>query len=124
MPTMDTFATKKSAVLPSFLSWRQESGAAGVDSFSVSAWHKAVWLFPPPPLAMAAMREFMRRPEVQTALLIVPEWTAQPYWPHAQLLSHGQWVRLPPDAVSVPASASVHPRSWCCFSFFKPSSRA
>jgi hypothetical protein len=123
-PTMDAFASKRNAVLPSFLSWRQESGAAGMDAFSVQKWHRAVWMFPPPPLAMAAMREFLRRPEVQTALLIVPEWTAQPFWPHAQLLSRGQWTRLPPDAVAVPAAANVLPRSWCCFSFSKRSTQA
>lgn len=123
-PTLDVFASSRNAVLPEFLTWRQQPGAAGQDAFSVPKWSRAVWMFPPPPLAMAAMREVTRRSEVSLALLVVPEWTAQPFWPHAQLLSRGLSVRLPPGAVAVPATARVSPRSWCCFALSKPLAQA
>jgi hypothetical protein len=123
-PTLDVFATASNAVLPRFVSWRPVVGATSVDAFCASQWDASVWMFPPTPLAMAAMREFSRRPEVRQALLIVPEWTTQPFWPHAMLLSHGRWMRLPQGAVETPATARLRPRTWCCFWLHKLPVRA
>ena len=78
-PTVDAFATALNTQLPRFWSFRPEPGAMAVDALAQDWTQEKVYGNPPFSLLGRVLRLLVR--QQATALLVVPVWKGQPWWP-------------------------------------------
>ena len=76
-PTLDAFASGKTAQLPRFMSWYPESGAVTRDAL-LAVWDPVTYLFPPIPLMMRVLQEVQS--QGVEAILICPRWPSALWW--------------------------------------------
>ena len=77
--TVDRFATSVNKLLPRFNSALPQPGAEAVDAFTQSWSDENNWINPPWRLISRVLNK-IRRDRAQ-ATLVLPVWTAQPWWP-------------------------------------------
>jgi hypothetical protein len=75
---IDLFASRLNGQLPCYASWKPDPGASFVDAFSVS-WHNLrFYAFPPFSLILKCLKKIEEKAE---GVLIVPNWSTQPWYP-------------------------------------------
>ena len=78
-PSIDLFATRDNCKLENYYSDGPDPKALGFDAFSQD-WPKSIYAFPPTPLIAKFLSYFISY-EVESGLVIVPYWPAQPFFP-------------------------------------------
>ena len=77
-PTLDAFASQKTARLPRYMSWFPDSKAVAQDAL-LNPWDEVTYLFPPVPL-LSKVLKLVREQGIE-AVLIIPKWPTALWWP-------------------------------------------
>ncbi|KAA6369187.1 MAG: hypothetical protein EZS28_035288 [Streblomastix strix] len=83
-PTIDMFSNRRNRKFKRFVSVTQDRWAVTQDSLSMSWRSEIPYLHPPIPLIPATLSKLKR--EAVQALLIVPNWPSQPWWPELKIM--------------------------------------
>ena len=104
------FASRLSHQLPKFVSWFPEPGAYKNDAFSFSWSCYSPYLFPPFSLIGKVINKIIED-EVKRAVMIIPFWKSQSWFPLVMDLLISIPVRLPrhKDILTLPYNGQVHP---------------
>lgn len=106
---IDMFASRINHQVPSYVSWKPDPGACAVDAFSLN-WddYKCVYLFPP--FSIIAMTLQKIRVDKAEAVIIVPNWPTQHWYPmlFPLLVERPRILRMDRLLIS-PVDQRVHP---------------
>ncbi|XP_063419548.1 uncharacterized protein LOC134703355 [Mytilus trossulus] len=80
-PDIDLFATRLNKQVLSYVSWFPEPDAVASDAFSISWSDFNPYIFPPFSMISRVLQK-IQDDQVRTAILIVPMWATQPWFPH------------------------------------------
>ena len=81
-PTVDAFASRQNAVLPTFFSKCPQLGTAGVDFFAQELRADQVyWCTPPVSIIIKVIRHILDYESPVCAIVNVPEWHSALFWP-------------------------------------------
>ena len=76
-PTLDAFASNKTARLPRYMSWQADSMAVARNAM-LAAWDPITYLFPPTPMLLQVVQKV--RDQRIRALLVCPRWPSALWW--------------------------------------------
>jgi hypothetical protein len=110
VPDIDLFASRLNCQLKKFTSWFPEPGAFKIDAFSFS-WHDLTpYIFPPFNLVGKILNKIIAD-KVSKALLIVPHWTSQSWFPLLLSCLISLPIRLPrhKNILTLPHNGQFHP---------------
>ena len=93
-PNIDLFATRLNCQLPVFASYAPDPFATYVDAFNLDWSEFKFFAFPPFCLLLKVLRKI--REDKATGILILPIWTAQPFYSVAMKLLQGTPIILSP----------------------------
>ena len=80
-PDIDLFATRINCKIPMYVSWKPDPGCQAVDAFSFPWNYHLAYCFPPFSMVMKTISKIQR--DQQEAILIVPLWHTQTWFPVA-----------------------------------------
>ena len=80
LPDIDLFASRLNKQLTKYVSWFPEPKAVASDAFSISWSDLNPYIFPPFSLLSKVLQK-IKDYQVRQAILIVPMWTSQPWYP-------------------------------------------
>ena len=109
-PDIDLFASRSNNKVERFVSWFPQPGAWRYDAFSFS-WNRLMpYIFPPFTLISRILNKIIED-KVQKALLVVPHWTSQSWFPQLLSLIISPPIRIPrhKDLLILPHSGQTHP---------------
>ena len=90
-PTVDAFASRSNAVLPTFFSKCPQIGAAGVDFFAQDLRaDQLYWCTPPVSIIVRVIRHILDWDTPVCAIVNVPEWHSAQFWPF--LVRHNRFA--------------------------------
>ena len=92
LPTLDAFATKETAQLKRYMSWKMDPAAVGRDAM-LQSWDKVTYLFPPVPLLAKVLNKVVE--EQVTAILVCPAGPSALWWMQLQALLIAPPMTLP-----------------------------
>ncbi|PJE77496.1 hypothetical protein CI610_03579 [invertebrate metagenome] len=109
-PDIDLFATRLNFKLSRYVSWNHDPGSEAVDAFTVSWAGFSPYLFPPFCLILRVLQK-VQHDCVDKAIIVVPNWSTQPWFPILLDLIVETPARLPKwkDLVFLPHDHSLHP---------------
>lgn len=116
--TIDRFATPLSTMLVRFNARRACPGAEAVDAMAQSWARDANYCAPPIAMAATVLRKIFE--ERATAVVVLPEWPAQPWWRRAVSRAHASVV-LPAAAIQYTRGCYAKPSedsSWRMVAFY------
>lgn len=93
-PDIDLFASRLNFQVEKFVSWFPEPGAFTYDAFSFSWKSYIPYIFPPFNLIARCLNKIVQD-EVNRALLVVPHWVSQPWFPLLLSMIVSFPVRIP-----------------------------
>ena len=106
-PNID--ASRLNKQLEHYASWLPGQGSCIIDAMSVS-WHSQyVCIFPPFSMIWPALKKVHR--EFQKALIIVPKWTTQPWFPLLVQLAVAQPREISSTLLTLLGMKKIHPVS-------------
>lgn len=110
MPSIDLFASRLNFKLKPFVSWHFDPEAQFIDAFSVSWRNLEPYIFPPFNLIAKILAKIMSD-EVQRAIIVVPLWPTQSWFPVLMSCLVYSPARLPRhrDLVTRPHTGECHP---------------
>ena len=96
------------------MSWFPEPGAYKNDAFSFSWKHYKPYLFPPFALIARCLNKIVQD-KVNKALLVVPHWISQPWFPMLLTMIVSFPIRIPrhKDILVLPHNGLFHPLEEC-----------
>ena len=104
VPKIDMFASRLNKQMDTYVSWRPDPMAAGVDAFSLD-WRNALpYAFPPFSLISRTLQKLWE--DQADAILVIPFWTTQSWFPQVMkslvappihIPAHRELLRLPYD---------------------------
>lgn len=106
-PDIDLFASRLNSKLPVYSSWEPDPGATAIDAFSFPWSGLYVYAFPPFSLIWSTLRRI--RTESMKALVIIPMWTTQSWFPAALRMTISHPVIIPSSCLSLPGTLRKHP---------------
>ena len=110
MPTMDMFASRLNKKMTPYVSWKPDPEAQLIDCFSFSWTGHFPYLFPPfsSNIICRVLRKV--REECQSAILVVPVWKAQNWFPVIMQIMKDH-INIPSTHLMLPGTAEKHPMS-------------
>ena len=78
--TIDLFASRLTAQLPRFVSWKPDPEAEAVDAFTLDWSQLRGYAFPPFALIGRCLRQVLRQ-SVSQLTIVTPAWETQPWYP-------------------------------------------
>lgn len=108
-PKIDMFVCRLDKQLPQYVSWKPDPGACHVGAFSFSSNGKFLYIFPPCSLLSRCLQKVGN--DQTLALLVVPVWPTQVWWPRVLRLPVANPLMLPQhkDLLTLPHSGTLHP---------------
>ena len=99
-PHVDLFASRLNKQLPKYVSYCPDPSAMAIDAFNVK-WHGDVlyYMFPPFSVIPACLQKAAQ--EQATAILVVPYWTPQPWYPILLRMMLQPPLLLPPSTTNL-----------------------
>lgn len=92
-PSIDLFASRLNNQVPQYCSWQPDPGAVIIDCFSVDwSQFQLTYSFPPFSLVGRTLQKIAR--ECSTAIIIVPNWPSQPWFPLLRKMIDGQPLKF------------------------------
>ena len=109
-PEIDLFASRLNSQLPNFVSWSYDPQASYVDAFTLSWSFMKPYIFPPFNLIGKIVQKIICE-KVERALLVVPFWPTQNWFPLLMSILISLPARLPQhkDLLKIAHSGEVHP---------------
>lgn len=109
-PEVDLFASRNNYQIDKFVSWFPQPGAWHVDAFSFSWQSLKPYIFPPFSLVSRILIKIMED-KVEKALLVVPHWISQSWFPLLLSLMVSLPVRIPrhKDVLTLLHNGQLHP---------------
>lgn len=109
-PDIDLFASRNNYQIDRFVSWFPQPGAWAVDAFSFSWKNLKPYIFPPFSLISRILNKILDD-EVEKALLVVPHWISQSWFPLLLSVIISLPVRIPRhrDVLTLPHNGQFHP---------------
>ena len=106
-PDIDFFASRVNAQFKPYVSYRADPEALAVDAFSIKWTDYKFYAFPPFSVILRVLRKVQR--EGASGVLVVPEWTAQVWWPELLKLLVADPIKMPvsPNVLSLPQKPGV-----------------
>ena len=95
-PDIDLFATTLNEQLPRYVAWKPDPGAETVDAFVQSWGTLLLCIFPPFNLISRALKKI--ESERAKAIVIVPFWPTQPWFPSSSSCALTRPMLFPADA--------------------------
>ncbi|XP_045182640.2 uncharacterized protein LOC123541290 [Mercenaria mercenaria] len=110
LPDVDVFASRLNKRLPKFVSWFPEPGAMAVNAFSLS-WNQFVPYLFPPFNSIGKVINKVVSDKVDKALMVVPYWFTQSWFPVLLENMSDFPIRLPrhQDLLALPHNKKFHP---------------
>ena len=108
-PDVDMFATRLNCQIDTYVSWRPDPNAIAIDAFKQD-WSAfdLLYVFPPFSVIQKVLEKLRR--EAAAAVLVVPMWSTQAWWPTAVAMATAEPVILPRDCLWMPQDANMqHP---------------
>ena len=106
--TIDLFASRTNAQLPTFCSWRPDPKAIAVDALSIPWKEQRAYMFPPFALIPRCLSKLWE--EGASALLIAPVWPNQTWFPQVLRSLASSPVLLPPlPSIVTNQESQLHP---------------
>ena len=93
LPTLDAFASKETAQLKRYMSWKPDQNAVGRDCM-LHKWDQTTYLFPPVPMIPKVLNKVQE--EGITAILVCPWWPSSLWFLQVQSLLLAPPYPLPP----------------------------
>ena len=84
-PEIDMFASRLNYQFKPYVSWRPDPGACAIDAFCMNWCNKYLYIFPPFSLIPRVLKKLQE--DGAKAILIVPQWPTQPWFPLLKTLS-------------------------------------
>ena len=109
-PSIDLFAARTNNQLPRYMSLYPDASAEAINAF-LHVWDEYVYIFPPFNLIPRVLKK-LREDRTKKALIVVPEWKTQTWFPKLNSLMTGQPFHLKPSKtlLRLPSdSHAVHP---------------
>lgn len=108
-PKIDMFVCRLDKQLPQYVSWKPDPGACHVGAFSFSSNGKFLYIFPPCSLLSRCLQKVGN--DQTLALLVVPVWPTQVWWPRVLRLPVANPLMLPQhkEILTLPHSGTLHP---------------
>lgn len=112
LPSIDLFASRLNYRIQPYASWSFDPGAQFTDAFSISWGSLTPYIFPPFSLMGRIMNKILVD-KVDKAIIVIPFWPTQPWFPLVVSNLIFLPVRLPrhKDLLSQPHDGQVHPLS-------------
>ena len=110
IPDIDLFASRLNYRLERFVSWFPEPGAFKYDAFSF-CWNEfQPYIFPPFNLISSILNK-ITQDRVKRAILVIPHWVSQPWFPLILSMIISFPIRLPRhrDLLTLPHNSELHP---------------
>jgi len=106
-PTVDLFATFQNSKCKTYVSWRPDPGSSEIDAFTLR-WNKSkFYIFPPFALILKTLKKL--ESDGAFALVIVPFWPVQPWFPLYVKLCKGNFIKIPPSSSLLTFCDRSHP---------------
>lgn len=109
--TTDLFASRLTAQLARFVSWKPDPEAEAVDAFTLDWSQLRGYAFPPFTLTGQCLRQVLRQPLSQLTI-VTPVWETQPWYPLSLEMSVDNPVLLPPFPGLLRQENNLHPLAW------------
>lgn len=108
IPTVDLFASRNNTKCKKFVSWLRDPEAWAVDAFTLD-WSKFYfYAFPPFSLILRALQKIIS--DKAEGILVVPNWTSQPWYPIFQsLLTEPPLIIKPNENLLLSFDRTPHP---------------
>lgn len=108
-PQIDLFASRINKKCKVFCSWHRDPEAKYVDAFTISWSPWFFYAFPPFSLILKMLRKIMG--DNATGVVVVPRWTAQPWYPlfNSLLVEEPIVLNPSPSLLSSPFRSEAHP---------------
>lgn len=113
VPILDLFASRINFKCKKYCSWERDADAIAINAFTIS-WRDDFWYaFPPFSLINRILKKI--KEEGSTGILVVPLWTAQPWFPVFKQLLISDLITLSAsyDLLLSPCRSIVHPLAEC-----------
>ena len=109
-PDVDLFASRNNYQVEKFVSWFPQPGAWRVDAFSFPWIGMKPYIFPPFSLISRILNKIIED-KVEIALLVVPHWISQSWFPLLLSVMISLPIRIPRhrDILTLPHSGEFHP---------------
>ena len=109
-PTVDLFASRLNFKVEHFCSYKPDPQATYIDAFSLD-WGKFELNYIFPPFSMISRCICKIQKDQAKALLIVPLWSAQPWFPGllSILIDYPRFLRRDRNLITMPHTNEVHP---------------
>ena len=106
-PTVDLFATFQNSKCKTYVFWRPDRGSSEIDAFTLQ-WNKSkFYIFPPFALILKTLKKL--ESDGAFALVIVPFWPVQPWFPLYVKLFKGNFLKIPPSSSLLTFCDRSHP---------------
>ena len=108
-PSLDMFASRTNHKLDRYVSRYPDAEAYAVDCFSLDWYHEFPYLFPPFSSSLIwRIRTKIIQDEVDRAVLIVPNWVSQNWYPALMKMARDHIV-IPSSRLVLPGTEKKHP---------------
>ena len=98
-PTIDCFATRLNAQLPTYAAFQPDPYATIIDAFSFNWTHHNCYVFPPFSIIPRVLQKI--RVDQATVLCVFPRWPTQTWWPFLQRMMVTKPLIIPPAATNL-----------------------
>lgn len=106
-PSIDLFASRLNKKCSTFVSWKRDPEAIAVDAFTMEWNSLNFYAFPPFSMVLQVLQKIIE--DEATGLVVVPLWTAQPWYPIFKSLLTDEPLVLPPNKYLLSFNRTAHP---------------
>ena len=107
VPDIDLFASRLNHQLPTYVSWKPDPTSAYIDAMQISWSDKFCYIFPPFSMLWPVLSK-LERDRVRKAIIIIPKWPTQSWYPRAIRKSTSKFGIRSTDLI-LPGVEMAHP---------------
>ena len=108
IPDIDLFASRLNHKVPTYASWKPDPASTIIDAMSVSWENKFIYLFPPFSMMWPILSK-IEEDKVERAIIIMPEWSTQSWYPRIMKKLLSSPMRIPSKCLYLPGTRKTHP---------------
>jgi hypothetical protein len=106
-PDIDLFASRLNHKLAMYASWKPDPDSAVIDAMSISWKHDFIYMFPPFSMLWPVISK-MEEDQVTRAIIVMPEWPTQSWFPRLMKKSLSQPITIPSSCLYLPGTKKKH----------------
>ena len=108
IPEIDLFASRLNNKLPTYASWKPDPQSSAIDAMSIPWSNKFIYLFPPFSMMWPILSK-IEEDRVLKAIIVIPDWSTQSWYPRLQKKLLLQPMRIPSTCLYLPGTKKTHP---------------